>query len=121
MENRKPNLIPLSPPDSLHLDAAEGWLALGNDLEANEELEKITAGSALTPMYWSYAGRFTLTRRNGGVSGNREGNHPACAERPFGLIHMSYALHELGRTREAWENLLLRQRGSRTCRRFRIT
>src|ERR1051326_1329281 len=30
-------------PDSLHLGAAKGWLELGNHLEANEELEKITA------------------------------------------------------------------------------
>ena len=33
---------PLEPPDSLHLEAAEGWLELGNHVEANEELEKIT-------------------------------------------------------------------------------
>jgi hypothetical protein len=28
--------------DQRHLDAAEGWLELGNYLEANEELERIT-------------------------------------------------------------------------------
>ena len=33
---------PLEPPDSLHLKAAEGWFELGNHVEANEELEKIT-------------------------------------------------------------------------------
>jgi hypothetical protein len=32
----------LSPPNSHHLKAAEGWLGLGNHIEANEELEKIT-------------------------------------------------------------------------------
>ena len=32
---------PLAPPDSIHLKAAEGWLELGNHLEANEELEQI--------------------------------------------------------------------------------
>ena len=32
----------LEPPDSLHLSAAEGWLGLGNQVEAFEELEKIT-------------------------------------------------------------------------------
>ena len=32
---------PLEPPDSIHLKAAEGWLELGNQPEANEELEKI--------------------------------------------------------------------------------
>jgi hypothetical protein len=32
---------PLEPPDSLHLQAAQGWLELGSHIEANEELEKI--------------------------------------------------------------------------------
>src|SRR5262245_46425930 len=35
-------LKPLEHPDSLHLDAARGWIELGNHLEANEELERIT-------------------------------------------------------------------------------
>jgi putative SOS response-associated peptidase YedK len=33
---------PFGPPDSIHLRASEGWLELGNHLEANEELEQIT-------------------------------------------------------------------------------
>jgi hypothetical protein len=33
---------PLTPPNSLHLQAAQGWLELGNHIEANQELEKIT-------------------------------------------------------------------------------
>lgn len=32
---------PLEPPDCFHLDAALGWLGLGNWQEANAELEKI--------------------------------------------------------------------------------
>ena len=32
----------LKPPDTFHLSAAIGWLGLGNHLEANEDLEKIT-------------------------------------------------------------------------------
>lgn len=35
-------LKPLEPPDSIHLQAAIGWLELGNHVEANEELEEIT-------------------------------------------------------------------------------
>ncbi len=35
---------PVAPPDSLHLQAAQGWLELGNHIEANEELENIVAG-----------------------------------------------------------------------------
>jgi len=33
---------PLEPPASFHLEAAQGWLDLGNPIEANQELEKIT-------------------------------------------------------------------------------
>jgi predicted Zn-dependent protease len=33
---------PLPHPDNKHLEAAEGWLELGNWKEANEELENIT-------------------------------------------------------------------------------
>lgn len=31
----------LEPHDQMHLEAAEGWLGLGNQIEANEGLEKI--------------------------------------------------------------------------------
>ena len=33
---------PLKHPDNLHLQAASGWLELGNYIEANVELEKFT-------------------------------------------------------------------------------
>ena len=36
-------VVPLQPPDSMHLTAAQGWLELGNHEEAFEELEKIDA------------------------------------------------------------------------------
>ncbi len=32
---------PLSPADCAHLQAADGWLDLGNHFEANAELERI--------------------------------------------------------------------------------
>jgi hypothetical protein len=31
----------LQPPDGLHLQAAQGWLGLGDHVEANEEFEEI--------------------------------------------------------------------------------
>jgi Flp pilus assembly protein TadD len=40
---------PLQPPDSHHLSAAQGWLGLGNQDEANQELEKITPGNQAHP------------------------------------------------------------------------
>jgi len=33
---------PLEPPDSFHLNAAEGWIGLGNYAAAQEELEHIS-------------------------------------------------------------------------------
>ncbi|MBI4325257.1 MAG: tetratricopeptide repeat protein [Chloroflexi bacterium] len=98
---------PLSPPDSLHLSAAEGWLGLGNFAEANEELERITpplrAHRDVLEVRWQvYAAGMkweacldiatALTKR--------------APDRPFGWIHRAYALHELKRTAEALESLL---------------
>ena len=40
---------PLPLPDRRHLEAAEGWLELGNWLEANEELEQISASLRAHP------------------------------------------------------------------------
>jgi tetratricopeptide (TPR) repeat protein len=40
---------PLEPPDSTYLEAAEGWLDLGNHIEANEELERIEAKNRAHP------------------------------------------------------------------------
>jgi len=35
--------------DVMHLNAAQGWLKLGNHLEANEELEKISPETRVHP------------------------------------------------------------------------
>jgi predicted Zn-dependent protease len=39
MEKR---IKPLEPPDTHHLSAAQGWLELGNHIDANNELDEIT-------------------------------------------------------------------------------
>src|SRR5262245_61473213 len=41
---------PLPRPDAIHLQAAIGWLELGNHLEANEELEKIQPSLRAHPL-----------------------------------------------------------------------
>jgi predicted Zn-dependent protease len=41
--------MPLCLDDQRHLVAAEGWLGLGNQLEANEELEQISPGARTHP------------------------------------------------------------------------
>ena len=42
-------ILSLQPPDTIHLQAAQGWIELGNHVEANEELEKITARLRVHP------------------------------------------------------------------------
>ena len=39
----------LQPPDLMHLNAAQGWLGLGNPAEAVEELEKISPQNKTKP------------------------------------------------------------------------
>jgi hypothetical protein len=54
------NYPPLTNPDAMHFQAAEGWLGLGNHLEANEELEMITPTLRAHPdvleMRWHVSG-----------------------------------------------------------------
>lgn len=93
--------------DKRHLLAAEGWLELGLHLEANAELEKIQPQLRAHPdvleLRWQiYA---------------KEKKWEACVDignavvryapdRPDGYIHRSFALHELKRTQEAFDQLL---------------
>jgi len=98
---------PLERPDSLHLQAAQGWLELGNHLEADKELDHIAPQLRTHPD--------VLMVRYGIYS--RAGKWEACAdlaaaiaqmlpEVAFGHLHLAYALHELKRTKEAWQVLL---------------
>jgi tetratricopeptide (TPR) repeat protein len=84
---------PLEPPDSIHLTAAEGWLGLGNQIEAFEELEQISPQLRVHPdvleLRWQiYA---------------KEAKWEACVDiaraltklapaRPHGWIHLAYSL-----------------------------
>ena len=40
---------PLQPPDSHHLEAAQGWLELGNHAEADAELDSIASSLRAHP------------------------------------------------------------------------
>ena len=97
----------LQPPDSIHLQADEGWVGLGDFAAANDELEQISPASRAHPnalqLRWriyAHAGKWdacldiatTLTRMT--------------PERRFGWIHRAHALDKLGRTQEAKELLL---------------
>jgi len=97
---------PLLPPDSHHLRAAQGWLELGNAREAEAELARIPPGLRLHPdvlqVRWHIHARARDWERcvqiaNASVQLDRS--------RPESWIHRSFALHELKRTQEAFDQL----------------
>ena len=98
---------PLELHDQRHLEAAQGWFELGNCIEATEELEQITPEMRGHPSVlevrfhiyaaakkWEYAAEIAKAISE------------FAPDKPFGFIHQAYSLHELKRTREAWNVLL---------------
>jgi tetratricopeptide (TPR) repeat protein len=94
-------------PDNLHLQAAHGWLELGLPLEADKELDEITPELRARP-------DVLLVRCEVYFQAKKWEHVVAVAEtlvkmlpkEPQVWIQRSFALHELGRTQEAFEHLL---------------
>ena len=97
----------LTESDKFHIRAAEGWLELGNHLEANEELENVTATLRSHPevlslrfqIYskaekWDYAAEIARTISE------------MLPDNPYGPFHLAFSLHELKRTKEAYAVLI---------------
>jgi predicted Zn-dependent protease len=98
---------PIGPPDIHFLRAAEGWLELGDHLEANEELKRISLQCRFHPQVllvrWEIYARenhweFAHTIAHGLVA--------LAPEEAIGWINRSFALHQMRRTVEAWHALL---------------
>jgi tetratricopeptide (TPR) repeat protein len=82
-------------PDRHHLLAAEGWLGLGDAMEAESEL-------ALLEIEWRiHSHRLDWEKALDAARCCIE----AAPHLPAGWIHQSYSLHELGRTKEAFQSL----------------
>ncbi len=97
----------LDPPDFHHLNAAEGWLGLGSMPDAEVELAKLSPAVQVHPEVLRV--RYHLYERNKHWESAAEIAQQLCQvvpETPFGWIHLAYALHELRRTREAYNVLL---------------
>ncbi len=98
---------PIERPDSLHLQAAQGWLELGSHIEANEELEKITPQLRARPdvlkVRWEIYASAKKWEATLDIAAALIQLDP---EDPLGWVHRSYALHEMKRTAEARDNLL---------------
>jgi Flp pilus assembly protein TadD len=97
----------MKPPDTHHLKAAEGWLELGNAVEARVELEQIAP---------AFHGHPEVLEVRWGIAAKAK-DWQGCVEiasalvkkapkNPSGWIHRSYALHELKRTVQALDELL---------------
>jgi len=97
----------LEPPDSLHLRAAQGWLELGNHIEANEEVEKIRPELRSHPQVLEVQWEINAAAKQWAAAldiGAALIQHNP--DDPLGWVQRSYALHELKRTAEARDNLL---------------
>ena len=101
-----PSVDPLEPPDSIHLEAAVGWIELGNHEEADEELDKIEATLRVHPnvleVRWIIHAKvqhWELCKYIGSTLVK------LAPERTTGWIHRSFALHELELTQEAYDAL----------------
>ena len=93
--------------DKRHLEAAEGWLELGLHLEANEELERITPQLRAHPdvleLRWHIYAKEKKWEACLDIAATIIQRAPKSVD---GWIHRSFALHELKRTQEAFNQLL---------------
>jgi uncharacterized protein HemY len=93
--------------DLRSLRAAQGWIGLGNYHEANEELESIAVVLRSHPdaleVRWQIYAHAKEWETCAAIAEAIVKQSPNRAE---AWIHRSYALHELNRTKEAFDFLL---------------
>ncbi len=103
----KQRLPPLEPSDQVRLQAALGWIELGNLSEAASELDKIPARLRRHPcvmqVRWRYFSQAGNWRRCLVIGRALTKLTP---ERRFGWLHYAVALHKLNRTAEARKVIL---------------
>jgi predicted Zn-dependent protease len=97
----------LDHPNIFYVQAAQGWLDLGNPAEAREELKHIEPAFAAHPAVLET--RFQIAAQekhwNEALEIGRQLKQ-ITPEEPASWIHEAFALHELKRTQEAWDALL---------------
>jgi predicted Zn-dependent protease len=97
----------LQPPDSLHLQAAEGWIGLGDYAAADDELEQISSASRTHPDVLQLRWRiYAAAKKWDACLDIATALTTMTPERRFGWIHRAHALDKLGRTQEAKDLLL---------------
>jgi len=100
-------IAPLQPPDSLHVQAAQGWLELGNPNESRAELDKVASDLRLHPEVLKIRWELFAAEKEWRLALEvAKALIIAEPDEPLGWVHKSYCLHELKRTDEARDNLL---------------
>ena len=106
-DSQSEKIVPMPAPDCHHLNAAQGWIELNDSAAAENELQKINPDSRQHPL-------FLLVRWELYANGKKWqaahtiGEHLVeyFPEEPIGWLQRSYALHAMGRTVEAFQQLL---------------
>lgn len=97
----------LEKPDRIHLNAAEGWLGLGDLVSASDELEQITPAFRAHPAVLLMRCNIYQAAKKWEcmipIAETLVQQLPKLAE---AWLQRSYALHELKRTQEAYDLLL---------------
>ena len=97
---------PLPHPDNKHLEAAEGWLGLGDHLAANEELEQISPQLRAHPYVLEVRYKiYSKAKKWDGAVEIARTMAKSLPDKPWGSFHLAYALHELKRTQEAFDTV----------------
>jgi predicted Zn-dependent protease len=100
---------PLPRNDRLHLNAAEGWVGLGNPAEAMSELEMISEEYRRDPVvlqtFWAVYAQWEKWKPALEVAQKLV---ELCPEISFGWVHRAYALRRVegGGLEKAWDLLL---------------
>ena len=97
----------LEHPDTIHLQAAQGWLGLGNYLEANDELENISPANKAHPDVLQV--RCKIYHDAGKWDYMAEVANGLCTILPdssFGPVHLAHALRKLNRPSEGRDALI---------------
>jgi predicted Zn-dependent protease len=93
--------------DQRHLEAAEGWLGLGDHIEAQKELDAITPELHGHPLILNLRWQVCAAGKKWKAALDIAASMTRTAPNdPQGWVHQSYALHELKRTQEALDALM---------------
>lgn len=99
---------PLEQPDSAHIEAAQGWLDLGNHIEADQELDRIAAPNRAHPdvlqVRWNIHAKAEKWDACLQIATSLAEAFP---DRRFGWLHPAVAFDKLGRLTDARETLLI--------------